>query len=162
AASTAALRGPLGIGGIPNRSGNDGTITRFGWKAQNKSLTIFAGEAYNVEMGITNDVFPTRTDETPACAEGVNEPNDTTRTDLTDAINQSFNNPLHILADWLEFAIFMRELAPPEPVPFTVSARRGQQLFGTDLSNQGIGCFLCHTPTMVTGPRNEMEALENV
>jgi CxxC motif-containing protein (DUF1111 family) len=162
AASTSALRGPLGIGGMPNRSGNDGTITRFGWKAQNKSLTIFAGEAYNVEMGVTNDVFPTRTDETPACAEGVNEPNDTTRTDLTDAINQGFSNPLHILADWLEFAIFMRELAPPEPVPFTVSARRGQQLFGTDLNNQGIGCFLCHTPTMVTGPRNEMEALENV
>src|SRR5579859_3924895 len=42
-AATAALRAPLGIGGIPNRSGNDGTITRFGWKAQNKSLAIFAG-----------------------------------------------------------------------------------------------------------------------
>ena len=27
--STADLRAPLGIGGIPNRSGNDGTITRF-------------------------------------------------------------------------------------------------------------------------------------
>jgi len=27
-ASTASLRGPLGIGGIPNRSGNDGTIAR--------------------------------------------------------------------------------------------------------------------------------------
>src|SRR3984893_13578463 len=51
--STASLRAPLGIGGIPNRSGNDGTIARFGWKAQNKSLTIFAGEAYNVEMGVT-------------------------------------------------------------------------------------------------------------
>src|SRR6266850_1391519 len=43
----------LGISGRPNRSGNDGTITRFGWKAQNKSLLIFSGEAYNVEMGIT-------------------------------------------------------------------------------------------------------------
>jgi len=38
----------LGISGVPNRSGNDGTITRFGWKAQNKSLIIFAGEAYNI------------------------------------------------------------------------------------------------------------------
>lgn len=26
----------LGIGGLENRSGNDGTITRFGWKAQNR------------------------------------------------------------------------------------------------------------------------------
>src|SRR6202011_2303673 len=71
--ATAAARARLGIGGQPNRSGNDGTITRFGWKAQNKSLAIFAGEAYNVEMGITNDVFPNRTDETPASAQGVNE-----------------------------------------------------------------------------------------
>src|SRR6266704_1451600 len=41
----------LGISGTFNHNGNDGTISRFGWKAQNKSLMIFAGEAYNVEMG---------------------------------------------------------------------------------------------------------------
>src|SRR5215467_16356601 len=44
-AKTASLRALFGIGGFPNRSGNDGTITRFGWKAQNRSLAIFAGEA---------------------------------------------------------------------------------------------------------------------
>src|SRR4029434_5907607 len=32
-----------------NNNGNDGTIARFGWKAQNKSLLLFSGEAYNVE-----------------------------------------------------------------------------------------------------------------
>ena len=58
-AATASQRAALGIAGHPNRSGNDGTITRFGWKAQNKSITMFAGEAYNVEMGITNELFPT-------------------------------------------------------------------------------------------------------
>jgi len=47
----------LGISGVPNRDGNDGMITRFGWKAQNKSLEVFAGEAYNVEMGVTNELF---------------------------------------------------------------------------------------------------------
>jgi Di-haem oxidoreductase, putative peroxidase len=47
----------MGISGHPNRNGNDGTITRFGWKAQNKSLVIFSGEAYNVEMGVTNEMF---------------------------------------------------------------------------------------------------------
>jgi len=36
----------LGISGTFNHNGNDGTISRFGWKAQNKSLMIFAGEAY--------------------------------------------------------------------------------------------------------------------
>lgn len=161
-ASTKALRGPLGIGGLPNRSGNDGTIARFGWKAQNKSLTIFASEAYNVEMGVTNDLFPTSTDETPDCSHGKNEPNDITRVDTDDSRNQAFNNPLHILPDWLEFAIFMRQLAPPEPVPLSPSALRGQRLFGTGNSNPGIGCFLCHTPTMVTGPRHETEALQNL
>jgi CxxC motif-containing protein (DUF1111 family) len=45
------LKRRLGISGHPNVSGNDGTITRFGWKAQNKSLVMFSGEAYNVEMG---------------------------------------------------------------------------------------------------------------
>ena len=66
-----------------------------------------------------------------------------------------------MIPDWLAFAVFMRELAPPEPAAFSPSAERGQQLFGTDTSNPGIGCFLCHTPTMVTGPRNETEALQN-
>src|SRR5260370_3217477 len=47
----------LGISGTFNRNGNDGTISRFGWKAQNKSLHIFSGEAYNVEMGISNLLF---------------------------------------------------------------------------------------------------------
>jgi hypothetical protein len=55
----ASLKTALGISGHPNahlsgnanRSANDGTITRFGWKAQNKSLLLFAAEAYNVEMG---------------------------------------------------------------------------------------------------------------
>jgi CxxC motif-containing protein (DUF1111 family) len=162
AAATASQRAPLGIGGIPNRSGNDGTITRFGWKAQNKSLAMFSGEAYNVEMGVTNDLFPTRVDETPACAQGVNEPNDITRTDDTDVRNQGFSNSLHVIPDWLDFATFMRGLAPPVPVPFSPSALRGQQLFGTGLSNSGIGCSLCHTPTMVTGSQHETEALQNL
>jgi CxxC motif-containing protein (DUF1111 family) len=156
------LRAPLGVGGMPNRSGNDGTITRFGWKAQNKSLAIFASEAYNVEMGVTNDLFPTSTDETADCSHGKNEPNDITRVDIDDLRNQAFSNPLHMLPDWLEFAIFMRQLAPPQPVPFSASALRGQQLFGTGVSNPGIGCFLCHTPMLLTGPQHDTEALQNL
>lgn len=55
------------ITGTPNRDGNDGTIGRLGWKAQNESLPIFSGEAYNVEMGITNLAFPTEREETEGC-----------------------------------------------------------------------------------------------
>jgi CxxC motif-containing protein (DUF1111 family) len=57
----------LGISGRPNRNGNDGTVTRFGWKAQNKSLLLFSGEAYNVEMGITSELFPAERDDNPTC-----------------------------------------------------------------------------------------------
>jgi hypothetical protein len=98
-AATADRREDRGIAGHPNRSGNDGTITRFGWKAQNKSLTMFSGEAYNVEMGITNELFPTATEEDQNCnGSGKPEPNDVTRMDTSDRVNQSFNNPVHILA----------------------------------------------------------------
>jgi CxxC motif-containing protein (DUF1111 family) len=57
AAANAAGKNQAGVQGHPNAiqggnvnlSANDGTITRFGWKAQNKSLLMFAGEAYNPE-----------------------------------------------------------------------------------------------------------------
>jgi hypothetical protein len=146
--ATAAERARLGIGGHPNRSGNDGTITRFGWKAQNKSLTVFAGEAYNVEMGITNDVFPTATEEDSAC-QGPNkpEPNDVIRTDSNDSRNQAFTNPLHIMPDWLQFVMLMRFTDGPQPDPKPgPSGRSGAVLFAS------IGCSLCHTPRMQTAP----------
>ena len=50
-----------------NTSGNDGTITRFGWKAQNKSLLIFAGEAYNVEQGVSNELFANERSAVAGC-----------------------------------------------------------------------------------------------
>jgi hypothetical protein len=156
AAATAALRAPLGIAGIPNRSANNGTIARFGWKAQNKSITMFAGEAYNVEMGITNELFPQATDETPACSQLKNEPNDVTRTEAAD-----FFSPVHQMADWMAFQLMMRFLDGPQPVALSASAARGQQLFGTGVSSPGIGCFLCHTPQMMTAPRPESETLRN-
>jgi CxxC motif-containing protein (DUF1111 family) len=160
--ASAGVRELLGIAGMPNRSGNDGTITRFGWKAQNKSIMIFSGEAYNVEMGVTNDLFPQATDESPACTADKSEPNDIFRNDNSDARNQGFNNPLHELPDWQMFAVFMRLLDAPKSVPLSASAQRGQQLFGTDPSNPGIGCFACHTPTMVTPAKSETEALQNL
>lgn len=159
---TAALRLALGIGGTPNRSGNDGTIARFGWKAQNKSITMFAGEAYNVEMGVTTDLFPQAVDESPACTAVKSEPNDITRTDGDDSRNQSFFNPLHEIADWVMFGLFMRFLDAPAPAPLTESAQHGKQLFGTDASNPGVGCVLCHTATMVTPARSETVALQNL
>jgi CxxC motif-containing protein (DUF1111 family) len=126
--------------GNPNRNGNDGTIARFGWKAQNKSLLLFSGEAYNVEMGITNELFQSERDETPAC-QYAPTPNDFTNTDA--------QTPLEALNGIEKFAAFMRFLAPP--VASTtgpgsqMSRDRGTALFIS------TGCALCHTPAFKTG-----------
>jgi len=150
-AATASERAALGIGGVPNRSGNDGTIMRFGWKAQNKSLAIFAGEAYNVEVGVSNDVFPNAREEDHTCAVQKPSPNDINRVDPTDKDNHSFFNPLHELPDWQMFMITMRFTADPQPDPNpSASAQRGRQVFSQ------VGCALCHTPQMQTGGANNI------
>jgi CxxC motif-containing protein (DUF1111 family) len=155
--ATASQRASLGIAGRPNRSGNDNTITRFGWKAQNKSITMFGGEAYNVEMGITNELFPQAKEEDPGCnGPDKPEPNDVTRMDPDDEVNQAFNNPLHILADWMQFQLLMRFTDAPKPDPNpSASAIRGRTVFSN------IGCALCHTPTMQTAPTLISAVLQN-
>src|SRR5207302_8302486 len=83
----------LGISGRENRSGNDGSITRFGWKAQNKSLVMFAGEAYNVEQGITNELFPNERSQAPGCR-FMADPED--GTDFDAASPAGFQRPGHV------------------------------------------------------------------
>src|SRR5262249_20512565 len=112
----------LGIHGTPNLVGNNSTIGRFGWKAQNASITMFAGEAYNVEMGITNELFPISKTEDENCNLGA-EPNDVTRVD-----DPKFDNPLEIMADWVMFSLFTRFLDAPQPAAFSRSAERGAHL----------------------------------
>jgi CxxC motif-containing protein (DUF1111 family) len=143
------LNNNFGISGTFNHNGNDGTISRFGWKAQNKSLHIFAGEAYNVEMGISNLLFPQDrplpgedqlTTGLPAsCLNlgGAGYPEDTS--------NPGSTGPA-ILDDVSAFANFMRLLAPPPTGGVvlngsTVSASTiaaGKSLFSS------IGCATCH------------------
>jgi CxxC motif-containing protein (DUF1111 family) len=141
----------LSITGHTNSVPNNGTISRFGWKAQNGSITIFAGEAYNVEMGISNDEFPMGRSEDPGC-NVVYEPFDTPRTEDT-----FFNNPAKIMPAWLMFAEFMRFVDAPHPAPLTPSASHGKELFSR------VGCALCHTPSFQTAgtanPRNEHEEI---
>jgi CxxC motif-containing protein (DUF1111 family) len=125
--------------GEPNRNGNDGTIARFGWKAQNKSLLLFAAEAYNVEMGISNELFPTEREEKASCQF---QP---TPNDFTDPTKVG---TLDLLSDIEKFADFMRLLAPPQP-----SDREpgGPQSISNGQNNfKKIGCALCHTETLKT------------
>jgi CxxC motif-containing protein (DUF1111 family) len=126
------------LGGNINRSANDGTITRFGWKAQNKSLLLFSGEAYNVEMGISNPLFPQERAESPACQGGNLTPNDTSSFSATAM-------PTGVLSDMEAFADFMRMLGPPTPAQPTASSQHGSALFTS------VGCALCHSPALNTG-----------
>src|SRR3984957_5563502 len=132
------------LSGNVNRSANDGTITRFGWKAQNKSLLIFAGEAYNVEMGITNELFPQERDETAGCLFNAT-PEDTLNFAPTPKAGSNPNTA--ILSDIEAFADFVRMLAPPTPAPDTPSSVKGRAAFIK------VGCAECHTPSFTTGKR---------
>jgi CxxC motif-containing protein (DUF1111 family) len=140
AASTAAAgrNGCATVAGQLNRSGNDGTVTRFGWKAQNKSLLVFAGEAYNVEQGVSNEVFNNERSAVNGCVFNSN-PEDATDTTTGGA------------PDTTMFAAFMRLSNDPQPTTASASELRGQQLFGTTAA-PGIGCVFCHTDTLTTGP----------
>ena len=127
----------MGISGRFNTNGNDGTITRFGWKAQNKSLLLFAGEAYNVEQGVTNEIFPNERETDHNCQFN-GTPEDRTQIDpVTGAVTE--------ISDITSFAAFMRLSDAPKPAPATASTTRGSQVF------QNIGCDNCHTVTQKTG-----------
>jgi CxxC motif-containing protein (DUF1111 family) len=150
--SNAAAKQALGIRGRPNfhvvgrtvtgqtnNNGNDGTIARFGWKAQNKSLLLFSGEAYNVEMGISNELFQTERDETRAC-QFASTPNSITNSEASTAVDA--------LSSIEKFSHFMRFLAAPTPSTDTpggaTSIANGRALFSS------TGCALCHTPGFTT------------
>lgn len=158
--SNVSLKQSLGITGHPNYSDDDGTISRFGWKAQNKSLLYFAGEAYTVEEGVSDEAFPSENDESiPSClppfpvAKGTNKtkgvPDD--RNDTGEAPKVGVNFP----GDLERFSLFMRFLAPPVPVKPTSSTSNGLVQF------QNVGCNMCHTVSFTT-PSSSIAALSKV
>ncbi|HEY1677535.1 MAG TPA: di-heme oxidoredictase family protein [Candidatus Sulfotelmatobacter sp.] len=146
--ATASARAALKIQGSFNTSGNDGTITRFGWKAQNKSLFVFVGEAYNVEQGVSNEVFPNERSAVTGCVFN-SSPEDGTNILNPNSGSPNFGTTIgtasEMSSDTVNFAIFGRLLAPPTPGPSTSSTQNGSALFVS------TGCSLCHTPTLTTG-----------
>jgi CxxC motif-containing protein (DUF1111 family) len=134
-AANAQQKSALGITGRLNTTGNDGSVTRFGWKAQNKSLEIFAGEAYNVEQGVSNEIFPNERSAVLGCVYNTN-PEDHTNIGTGGAAT---------LGDVSSFAGFMRLSAPPQPTTDTQSETNGRSLFNS------VGCVLCHSSSLTTG-----------
>ena len=151
----------LGIAGTFNRNGNDGTISRFGWKAQNKSLELFSGEAYNVEMGVSNELF---TQERPSPNEDrasglpVQCKLNATPEDHTNFNEAAIDTP----SDAVMFAMFMRLLKPPVKSDTTpggsISIITGEALFTE------VGCAKCHKvafstrPSSITADRSSVQA----
>jgi CxxC motif-containing protein (DUF1111 family) len=162
AVQTAEANNGVGISGTFNYNGNDGTVARFGWKAQNKSLLLFSGEAYNVEMGIANELFPQdrplpgeeqlQNGLASACMnlEKVGYPEDITNFGAAGS---------GVLSDVEGFAQFMRLLAPPIPSTTTpggaTSISNGKSLFSS------VGCAVCHTPSMKTQASHITSSLGN-
>lgn len=143
-AANQAAKAALGIAGSFNTSANDGTITRFGWKAQNKSLLIFSGEAYNVEIGVTSENFPNKRSAVPGCVF------EATPEDTTNIVNpfvpdsSTTGTASQMSAVIVNFAAFMRMSAPAVPTTASASERNGQALFTT------TGCALCHSTSLTT------------
>jgi CxxC motif-containing protein (DUF1111 family) len=127
--ANAAAKAALGISGHLNTSGNDGTVTKFGWKAQNKSLLIFAGEAYNVEQGVSNEVFTNERSAINGCVFNSSPEDGISGSELSDVVG---------------FANFMRFAAPPTPAPLSASATSGSAAFDS------IGCVHCHSRSLTT------------
>ena len=134
-AANASRKAALGIRGTFNTSGNDGTITRFGWKAQNKSLLMFVAEAYNVEQGVSNEIFPNERSAVAGCAFNPSPEDSSTSSSGSEQVTDIEN-----------FANFARLSAPPTPATPTTSTQNGAQLFDK------VGCTLCHSPSLTTGP----------
>lgn len=178
-ANFAADKTSFHVAGRFNRNGNDGTISRFGWKAQNKSMLLFSGEASNVEMGVTNEIFqnekvpglscalngtPEDNTHVPAIAGPGNDPSSTTSL-VSSAIENfalfmrlngapgqcAFNSGVD--ANGAARCIALNDASTPSQATISQQIARGKQLFGTP-SNGGMGCVLCHSSSLTTGISN--------
>src|SRR5262245_9769627 len=150
-AANPTQKSQAGISGRLNRNGNDGTVSRFGWKAQNQSLLLFSGEAYNVEMGITNELFQSERDENPTC-QFATVPNDDQLFDTT----AGFPDLIQAIENFANFQRFLDQPTPSTTVPGgAASITRGRQVFNA------IGCALCHTPSLTTSNVATVAALKN-
>lgn len=145
-------------GGRFNIDGNDQTFTRFGWKAQNPSMLVFAGEAANVEMGVTNELFPFErlpgTCATNATPEDFTIPTSQTAIQLNppaDASNVEaaaffmFTNAAPAQCNWNSP---VNQNGTVQCLALDQFAQHGQVVFGE------LGCNSCHSTQLTTGPSN--------
>lgn len=137
----------LGITGHPNYSGNDGSIMRFGWKAQVRSTLLMAANQMQVEMGVTNEVFPNELNQTVGC---VLNPVPETVTNFTPGILTEM-----FPGDYSRVEYFEQWLSPPTPATQTSQDSNGKTQFNN------AGCVMCHQTSFKT-PATSRPALSNI
>lgn len=135
-----AMAAPRGIHGVLNTD-REGTVTRFGWKAQSTSLLAFASEHYNIEQGVSNEGSPNKRSDAPNC---IFNPTPEDSTPVRNAAGSLTGTASEMSTDVVNFAVFMRLAAPPTPTTASQSELNGNALFSS------IGCALCHSPTLTT------------
>jgi CxxC motif-containing protein (DUF1111 family) len=164
-ANLASSSAQFGTGGEFQISGNDGTIARNGWKAQNKSLFIFNTEAYNVEQGVTNDGFPNERTGGASNLQGCLALNPTPE-DVTHIAGAGSNTVSDVSSDVLNFTLAVRLSKPPTPAtaPFKVGGTtiNANQVARGSTEFVAVGCAACHTPTLTTAASSLDPAMSNV
>jgi CxxC motif-containing protein (DUF1111 family)/erythromycin esterase-like protein len=146
----AAEKLALGISGRPN-VGADGSVGKFGWKAQYHSLANFAADAYQIEMGVPAEASGYRRKSLSKVCYAIYEA-------AYDDPNFSAGYGEDPASSVVLFTEFMRFLKAPTPVSdfpgATVeSVGRGRRSF------ESVGCALCHTPSLRTAPDSDLPAL---
>ena len=141
----AAMQKRLGYHGHPNYVADDSTgkrrLGRFGWKANQPSISQQVAAAHLGDMGITSSLYPD-----DDCTAKQVQCMDTTykrgQPDLDDA-------------SWHAVNLFMAATeAPPQRKRNDVTVQRGGKLF------RDIACAVCHVPELKAGKYPPLPAIE--
>lgn len=111
-------------------AGPDPQLGRFGRKAGVASLVHQVADAYQQDMGITNDFLPQESS-------------------LGLTVGDTVPDPEIPASEVFEAVQYVRMLAPPARGEETDAVKRGETLFTES------GCADCHVPSMKTGPSND-------
>ncbi len=135
----------LGFNGRPNYVADDSTgrprLGRFGWKANQPSISQQVAAAHLGDMGITSSLYPDD-DCTGTEVQCLNFGYKKGKPELTDAAWQAVNH-------------FMAATDVPRPRRVDeAQVRRGGQLF------REMNCAVCHVPELKTGKYDPLPALE--
>jgi hypothetical protein len=140
-----------------------------------RQSVLFAGEGANVEMGVTNELFPNERIAGKSC--DVHElPEDTSNIvqPAVLAAATAGNDASLVASDIVNFGVFMRLNAAPSQCAFDSGVDSTGAALCTPLANskkaasiadghaqfRSVGCALCHTETLTTGP-SPFESLNN-